>query len=363
MMPQRSPTLVLAAEVDAARIRGLPAYSLSTPTFPERGASVGSDGMSTLLSPALGQDGLRKRCRQNLFAKWDLPHHETMITAGAKAAILSTLRAACEPGDRVLILAPSWPSYADIVRLLYLEPRFFETRFEEGFSIDPDALAAAADRCRAKVILLCNPGNPTGRIVPGPELDAVASVARDRDAVLLVDESFSNVVFAPERWRGSVCAGHERLVIVSSISKNRQLQGLRIGACLAQGYMLDDIVAAHQSAMSSAPSLSQSVALAMLRDPDQPEFGETRKLALALVDRQEWACAPSEGAFYIFPRVARIDEFEARARSRSVFLLRGEAFGRQCKDHFRLCFGKSPKEFREIVEALGLPQGSIRAVA
>ncbi len=363
MTLQRSPTLVLAAAVEAARARGSKAYSLSTPTFPERGTSLEGISTSTLLSPAVGQEGLRKQCRQVLFGKWNLPGHGTMISAGAKAAILATLRAACEPGDRVLIIAPSWPSYADITRLLYLEPRFFETRFEDSFAIDTDALARAVDDCQASAIVLCNPGNPTGRIVPGAELEAVSRIAREREAVLLLDESFSGVIFEPEKWQESRCAGHEYLVVVGSISKSHHLQGLRIGACLARGSMLESIIVVHQTALSSAPSLSQSVASALMTSLDGPDFGVVRELALETMEKRGWLCAPSEGSFYMFPRVAQFDAFEAHAKSRNVYLLRGETFGRLCTDHFRLCFGKTPEEFRQAFEALELPRARFGVAA
>ena len=363
MTLQRSKTLDLVQAVEAARARGLPAHSLSTPSFPERGSYIDRIPSSTLLFPAAGHDGLRTRCREVLFEKWDLANHDTMVTAGAKAAILATFRASCGPGDRVLIVAPTWPSYADIARLLYLEPRYFETRFEDGYRIDPDALARALDNWRARVIVICNPNNPTGRIVPGPELEAVSRVAKERGVVLLLDESFSGVIFDAAQWRDSVCAGHERLVLVGSISKSHHLQGLRIGACMAESALLDSIVSVHQGMLSSAPSVSQSVAYALLAEHEAPETGQARAMALAAVKERSWPCAPSEGTFYVFPRVSEIDAFEADARTRNVFLLKGCAFGETYRDHFRLCFCKSKEEFGRILDALGPPQDQFRVTA
>lgn len=363
MTLKRSPTLELAAAVKAACLRGARAYSLSTPSFPDRGSSIRGVAVSTLLSPARGDAALRARCREVLFGKWTLEGHETVITAGAKAAILATLRAVCEPGDTVLIIAPSWPSYADIARLLYLEPQFFETRFEDGFAIDPEALAKAVDDSRARAIVLCNPGNPTGRIVPGAELEAVSRIAREREAVLLVDESFAGVIFDHEGWQRSLCEGHDGLVVVGSISKGHHLQGLRIGACLAGGTMLESITLAHQAMLSSAPSVSQSIALALLEDVETPDCSATREMALAALEERGWTCTPSEGSFYVFPKVGRIGAFEADSRSRNVFLLAGDAFGDSCGDHFRLCFCKAPDEFREILDALGPPKAQYRAIA
>ena len=95
-----------------------------------------------------------------------LPDHDVLISAGAKAAILSALRAACRAGERVLIISPCWPSYPDIARLLFLRPVCFETRLEEGFAVDPAALAAAMAQSRATAIVFSNPATPPAESIP-----------------------------------------------------------------------------------------------------------------------------------------------------------------------------------------------------
>ena len=242
MTPRRSPTLALAAAVEAARAGGETIYSLSTPTFTERMANLDLETASTMLSPPQGVSRLREQMHDTMLQKWDLPNHDVLISAGAKAAILSALRASCNAGDRVVILAPYWPSYADIVRMLFMEPVIFETRFEDGFAVDSSSLGATMAGTGARAIVLSNPANPTGRIHPGREIDAIAGIARESGALLLIDESFSGVLFAQDKWRESVCSAYERLVVVNSFSKSHHLQGLRVGLCAAQGQLFDDIV-------------------------------------------------------------------------------------------------------------------------
>ena len=353
MTPRRSPTLALAAAVEAARASGETVYSLSTPTFTERMASLNLGTASTLLSPPQGVGRLRDLIHDTMLGKWNLPNHDVLITVGAKAAILSALRAACNAGDRVVILAPYWPSYADIVRTLFMEPVVFETRFEDGFSVDAAALAATVAGTGARAIVLSNPANPTGRIHPGREIDAMATVARETAALLLIDESFSGVVFAEERWRESVCSAYERLVVVNSFSKSHHLQGLRVGVCAAEGQLFDDIVSVHQTAASAASSLSQAAVLAQIdTGGGKPDYSRARQMTIEFVRRQGWACRPAEGSFYCFPRIDGIDAFEEASSASSVFMLRGDAFGPAYADHVRLCFGKPAAELERIFALL-----------
>ena len=357
MTLRRSPTLALAAAVAAARGHGDPAWSLSTPTFEDRAGDLDPGPAATLLSPPRGMARLCTRIREGLSARWNLPDHEVLITAGAKAAILCALRAVGTAGDRVLIVAPSWPSYADIARLLFMQPVLLETRFDEGFAVDPAALASTMARTGARAIVLANPGNPTGRIHPGTELGGIAEVAREFEALLLIDESFSGIVFDRDKWRASTCPVYERLVVVDSFSKSHHLQGLRVGSCAAQGQLFEEIVCAHQTVASAAPSLSQAAALALLDANDAPlDYRREREMALGFVRDRGWACYPPEGSFYLFPRIGGaggIDAVEAAGNASNVFLLRGEAFGASYGDHVRLCFGKPLAELERIFTALG----------
>lgn len=354
MTLRRSPTLALAAAVEAARTSTGAAYSLSNPTFEERAVDLDLGSATTLLLPPQGMSELRDRIRDGMSGKWNLPNHEVLITAGAKVAILSALRAACAAGERVLIVAPSWPSYADIARLLFMQPVYFETCLEDDFAVNPAALVSTMAKVRAGAIVLSNPNNPTGRIHPGAEISAIAEVAREFEALLLIDESFSGVVFEPDKWRKSTCPAYERLVVVGSFSKSYHLQGLRVGLCAAQGRLFEEIVSAHQTVMSAASSLSQAAVLALIEaDGALPDYGRERDMALGFVRDRGWACFPSEGSFYVFPRIDGIDTFEAAGNARNVFMLRGEAFGPSCTDHVRLCFGKPIAELERIFSILG----------
>ena len=204
---------------------------------------------------------LRKAAREEFFGRWDLPEHSLFISAGAKIAEFAAMRGLLPERSTVLIVGPAWPSYEDIVRMAGHTPAMLHLDAAENFRISANAVAQAMEESGAAAIILSNPCNPTGRVHDGDELAILLSVAERHDAYLMVDESFSNVMFDASAWQDARTRPSPRLLLFNSFSKNYHLQGLRVGVCMAHASIYRQAVAAHQTLMSSAPSLSQAAAL------------------------------------------------------------------------------------------------------
>ena len=355
---RRSPTLALADQIEAARKAGQDVISLSTPSFPtEQSVETAPLGSGMRLSAPEGDPALRDEVRSGLFGHWHLPDHQVCITAGAKAALFSVLRSLPVSGAAVLVPGPAWPSYEDIVRLARHVPHPVWTDFVDGFRLDPDVLADQLRRTGARAVLLANPGNPTGRIHTQSELQGALDACRAADAVLVLDESFSEILFDAPAWATSVTAPDPALVIVNSFSKNHHLQGLRVAACLMHQSRMDDFVAVHQTLVSSAPSFGQAAALAALRGGPVANYAESREMSARIIARTGWACQPNQGSFYHFPRLPDAQAVLAQLRDAGLFALTGSTFGAPYGDHLRLCFGRPVAEMAEIqrrIEASGL---------
>lgn len=352
---RRSPTLDLAERVEEARSRGQSVLSLSTPTFADAEEPAGrSIALRTKLTPAEGDPGLRDAARTGFFARWQLPSHQLMVTAGAKAAIFSALKALVPPASPVLIIAPAWPSYEDIVRLAGLEAVFYETRHETGFTIADRALRERLRATGAGAILLSNPSNPTGRISTGTELRSLSEAAADSKAWLMLDESFSHVVFDRPAWQHSTVSHAQSLVLFNSFSKNFHLQGLRVGVAMVHESRFADVAAVHQTLLSAASSQSQALALASLAasDGDAGQYLSARAVGLRILARAGWDCGPSQGTFHLFPRVGDIEQVQKRMQTEGVFALPGHAFGAAYDEHLRFCFGRPEAEMLEIERRL-----------
>lgn len=354
-MIKPSPTLELAQRISKARENGETAYSMSTPTFSAPAEPVHPvEPLSLALTPAAGLPELRALAGQALFDKWDLAKSDVLITAGAKAACFSILKAVTSPGESALIIAPAWPSYEEICTTAGLKPHLLQTQFKDDFAIDPEALSHAMSETGAKVILLSNPNNPSGRIYSEQELHCLQSAAQQHDAWLILDESFSHVCLNRTAWQASVLPAYPKLVVINSFSKNFHMQGLRLGAILVPNETAPAVLAIHQSIASSAASASQQIAISMLVSGARltHDYSEQYGIARDFADTMHWKYLPTAGTFYLFPKLPDVALFRALAAERDVYLLTGDTFGPAYADHIRFCFGKPVRELRIMLERL-----------
>ena len=361
---RKSPTLVLAESIATARRNGETVFSISTPTFQDRAPTLPTDIQPlTTLTSSCGFEELREKARAHLFGKWNLPQHECIIVGGAKSSIFCIIRTMLPVGGKVLVVSPHWPSYEDLVELAHLNPVFYNTAFEDGFALDGKRLERALRVSGAGAVICSNPGNPTGRILEQQEVDMLCRATADAGAILVLDESFSNIVFDVPKWRAAVCSPGDHVFVINSFSKNYHLQGLRLGACLIHRERSSQVVAAHQTLLSAAPTPSQNIALRVVRGQDAiPEdYSSQRRLMLDFAAAQGWPHVATDGGFYLFPLVANAMSFRRRMEARGLLSLPGETFGAEYADHLRICFGKPVPEIRRILGILvelasGLPE-------
>lgn len=353
MKLRRSPTLQLASDIEQARARGEKVWSLSTPTFPEPRDLPQVDPSWVRLSHPKGLAELRVRASAHFFGNWNLPDHECVVTAGAKAALFAALRAALAPGSYVLLPTPSWPSYFDICSAAGVNGIAFETDLGTDFALDLDRLEREAASCGARAIVLANPCNPTGRILPADELAGLAELCRRQDMLLVLDQSFSHVIFDEPAWAASVVPNSDRLVLIDSFSKNNVLQGVRVAAALVPKWLSESFVTVHQTIVSAAPTPGQKLALHALDTGfSMPSLVRQRAMARSFIDKWGWRVHDQKGTFYFFPEVPDIEAFIAFARSRNVYILAGEAFGTRFGRHFRFCFCKPEEELSHVMQIL-----------
>ena len=353
MKLKRSPTLDLAEQIAATQQKGRHALSLSTPTFPIDGPPFAARPGWMLLPPARGLPALRSASRQHLFGKWDLPRHECIVTAGAKAGLFSVLRGAVAPGAGVLIIGPFWPSYEDICSAAGLNARPIYTDAHREFALDLPELERIAIDAGASAIVLSNPNNPTGRVYTPTELDQLLEIVERRGLLLIVDESFSDITFDLARWAASKCRDSDQLVIVNSFSKNLHLQGLRVGATLVPPHLAEPTTIVHQTVMSAAPSLSQHVVLDCLTAGYLgPDYRPQRHALQEFIAAQRWRCHQQAGSFYFFPELPDVATFRQMAAALDVFMLTGDAFGVPYGRHVRMCFARPMGELEMILDRL-----------
>jgi aspartate aminotransferase len=233
------------------------------------------------------------------------------VTVGAKQAIYNLLLAAVNPGDGVLIPAPYWVSYPDMVRLADGEPQIVETHAEDNFVLRPEALEAAIQP-NSKILILNAPSNPTGAAMTQDELAAVAEVALRHNLYVISDEIYDKLVY--DGFQQHSIAGlpgmAERTAIVNGVSKTYAMTGWRIGWIAGPEAWVRASVKLQGQSTSNPSSISQYATLAALAlgaDVIQgmvDEFQRRRNRIVELLNAIPGVdCLTPQGAFYVFPDI------------------------------------------------------------
>lgn len=274
---------------------------------------------------------------------------EVVISTGAKQVLANALLATVNPGDEVILPAPFWTSYADMVRLAGGVPVILPCGADQGFKLRPEQLAAAITP-RSAWLMLNSPSNPSGAIYSATEIAALAEVLRPhRQVKILSDEIYAHLSFA--RFTSFVAAAPDladRTLIVSGVSKAWAMTGWRIGWGVGPTGLIKAMTAVQGQVTSGASSVSQAAALAALTG-DPALLAARRDIYRARRDRVVAAldampgitCAAPAGAFYAFPRYAGDDGALCAAllEEAGVAVVPGRAFG--MPGHFRLSFAYS----------------------
>lgn len=258
-------------------------------------------------TPALKEAIAAKFARDN---ELEYEAAEILVSSGAKQSIYNLLQALINPGDEVLIPAPYWVSYPDMVRLAGGAPVILNTTLDDGFKITAGQLASAIND-ETRLLVLNSPSNPTGKAYSAAELSDLAEVLIEHPRVIVVsDDIYEHIWWAdgPFRSLGAVCAGlKERLVVVNGVSKAYAMTGWRIGYAAGHRDLIKEMRKVQGQSTSNPCSISQAAATAALTGDQEC----VRHMCNAFKERHDWLvpalndlpgvrCARGEGAFYAF---------------------------------------------------------------
>lgn len=233
------------------------------------------------------------------------PKTHLTITCGGTEAIIASLLALCNPGDKVLIFSPFYESYT-IGSLFAGAEAVFVPLHPPDFIFDPDELRQAF-RQGVKALVLCNPSNPCGKVFTHTELEIIAGFAQEYDAFVIADEVYEHIVYAPHvhTYIAGLSGMFERTVTCGSLSKTYAITGWRLGYATAPAYVTKEIRKAHDYLTICAPTPLQEAAVTALRFPDeyyrqvQAEYTHRRDQFLNSLDNAGLRYTPPQGAYFV----------------------------------------------------------------
>lgn len=289
-----------------------------TPDFVKEGAVAAMKRGDTKYTAVDGTPALKQAIIQKFQKENGLTYKPNQITVanGGKQIIFNALMATVSPGDEVIIPAPYWVSYPDMVNLAEGTPVFVATTPESGFKLSPADLEKAITP-KTKWLILNSPSNPTGAALNKAELRALADVLlRHSHVWILVDDIYEHLVYDGFEFFSLAQIEpklFDRTLTVNGVSKAYNMTGWRIGYAGGSADLIKKMGEIQGHSTSNPSSISQAAAVAALTGPQDfmkrqlESFRQRRDMVVDLLnDCEGIACAKPEGAFYVYPSCAGV---------------------------------------------------------
>lgn len=372
-----SPTLAVDAKAKALKAAGesVCGFGAGEPDFdtPEfiKDAAIKAlqDGM-TKYAPAAGVPALRsaiaeKYARDNGLVDTDAS--QVIVSPGGKFSCYLAILSVISPGDEVVVPAPYWVSYPEMVKLAGGTAKYIATEMENGFKMSAEQFKEAITD-KTRMVILNSPSNPTGAIYTKSELEAIVAVAIEHNIYILSDEIYEYLLYdGVEHFSpASFSKEAENLTItVSGFSKTFSMTGWRLGTLVAPVEIAKAVGSLQSQTSSNATTFAQYGALAALQNWDQSlsavqdmlkHFDRRRIMLLdGLNAASGIECNRSEGAFYLFPRIKNLgmssmDFADKILEEKKVAVVPGEAFG--APGYMRLSYATSDEVITEGLKRL-----------
>lgn len=376
-----SQTLAMSQKSGEMKAQGIDVINMSvgepdfnTPDHIKEAAKKAVDENFSRYSPVPGYMDLRKAIVAKLKNENNLDYttSEILVSSGAKQSVCNTVMALVNDGEEVIIPAPYWVSYPQMVKLAGGTPVIVNAGFEQNFKMTPEQLEAAITP-KTRMLILCSPSNPTGSVYTKDELEALAEVIkRHDDLFVLADEIYEHINYVGKHESIAQFPGmKERTIIVNGVSKAYAMTGWRIGFIAAPEWIVKGCNKLQGQYTSGPCSVSQKAAEAAYTTSQEcvetmrKAFERRRDLIVKLakeIPGLEVNCP--QGAFYLFPKCSGFygKSYEGKTINNSIdlamFLLEeghvatvgGDAFGDpEC---FRMSYATSDDNIREAMRRI-----------
>ena len=291
------------------------------------------------------------------------PESEVIVTVGGSEAIDIAFRSMIEAGDEVIVPTPSFVCYAPLVRMAGGVPVILETKFEDKFKINPEALKAAITP-KTKLLVLAYPNNPTGAIMTREDLADIAEVLRDTNIVVLSDEIYAEMTYSGNHCSiASLDGMWERTVIASGFSKAFAMTGWRLGYICAPAPLCEQMLKIHQYGIMSSPTTAQFAAIEALKNGEDDikmmvdEYNRRRRYIFIGLKSIGIEAFEPEGAFYIFPKIGDFGLSGEEFCNKLLYeykcaIVPGNAFGSSGEGFARISYAYSIKHITQALERI-----------
>ena len=320
-----SPSLTLAIDAKAKQMKadgqdvvgfGAGEPDFDTPQHIKDAAAAALASGFTKYTPSSGIPELRKAIVDKFKRDNGLEYKpsQIIVSCGGKHSCFNAIMATCEAGDEVIIPAPYWLSYPEMVKLVGATPVILKTTDKTEFKVTPDQLRAAITP-RTRLFILNSPSNPTGSLYNRDEIKALGDVCIEKGILIMSDEIYEKLVYdgAKHNSMASFSKEHyDHTIIVHGLAKAYSMTGWRLGYLAAPEPIAKAIDAVQSHSTSNPTSFSQKGGVAALNGPQDhlvvwlAEYSKRRMYAYERLNKiQGISCVNAKGAFYLFPNISK----------------------------------------------------------
>ena len=315
-------------------------------------------------SPGLPQVRERIATAQSLRTGYEVSPAQVVVTPGGKPIMFFSIMALVEEGDEVIYPNPGFPIYESMIKFVGGTPMPVQLHEESGYNLDIEELRRATGS-KTKLIIVNSPNNPCGSVIPTADLEAIAEMANEMDAIVLSDEIYHDFYYEGSHESITRYPGmSERTIILDGFSKSYAMTGWRLGYGVFPEPLVEPISRLVTNSVSCTSAFSQMAALAALDDADSSvremvaEFQRRRDIIVPGLNAIPGITCPTpKGAFYTFPNIRSTgmtsQEFADRVLNEAgVAVLAGTSFGRFGEGYVRLSFANSAENIREALRRI-----------
>ncbi len=370
-----SPSLTLAIDALAKKMRAdgmdVVGFGAGEPDFDtpqhikEAAAKALADGF-TKYTPSSGIPELRQAIADKFQRDNQLAYqpNQIIVSCGGKHSCYNVILATCQPGDEVIIPAPYWLSYPEMVKLAGATPVILPTTDQTEFRVAPGQLRAAITP-RTRLFILNSPSNPTGSLYSPDEIRALGDICVEQGVLIMSDEIYEKLVYDGARHASVASfspAHYDHTIVVHGLAKAYSMTGWRLGYLAAPAPIAQAIDAIQSHSTSNPTSFAQKGGVAALNGPQDhlatwlAEYTRRRTYAHQRINAiPGLSCVNAKGAFYLFPNIARTGlksrEFCTRLlEQEKVAAVPGIAFG--ADDYFRISYATSMAQIEKGIDRL-----------
>lgn len=361
-----SPTLAVDAKAKALKAAGEDVCGFGagepdfdTPSFIKEACAKALDEGKTKYAPAAGLPALREALARQYVANGVLSEpnsSQVVVSPGGKYSCYLAILATCSPGDEVIIPAPYWVSYPEMVKLAGATSRIVFAGDNQGFKVTPEQIEASLSPA-TRLLILNSPSNPTGCLYERSEMESIVELACKHDFLIMSDEIYEYLLYdGAEHHRPASFDqdAAERVITVSGFSKTFSMTGWRLGTLVANPTIAKAVADLQSQTTSNATTFAQFGALAATTEwelsmdavKEMLVHFDRRRLTLleGLESIDGITCQRAQGAFYLFPNISSFglssEEFSARLlEEEKVAVVSGHAFG--ADGYIRLSYATS----------------------